>query len=87
MVSEFKRYPLTYIIITLNVAVYLFSVLFGGSVIDMDMRALVDLGALYGPLTIADAQWWRLLSAMFLHGGGDASAYEYVFSLSDRSWA
>ena len=69
MLHEFKRYPLTYTIIALNVAVYLFAALLSGSVVDMDMRVLVDLGALYGPLTIADAQWWRLLTAMFLHGG------------------
>jgi rhomboid protease GluP len=66
---EFRRYPLTYTIIVVNILIYLFSALLSGSLIDMDMRVLVDLGALYGPLTIADAQWWRLLTAMFLHGG------------------
>ena len=69
MLYEFKRYPLTYTIIALNVAIYLYAALLSGSLVDMDMRILVNLGALYGPLTIADTQWWRLLSAMFLHGG------------------
>jgi rhomboid protease GluP len=64
----FRRYPLTYALIAANVTVYLVAALLGGNLIDMDMQVLVDLGALYGPLTIADTQWWRLFTAMFLHG-------------------
>ena len=69
MLHAFKRYPLTYTLIVINVVMYLFSALLGGSVADIDMRALVKLGALYGPLVIEKGEWWRLFTAMFLHGG------------------
>src|SRR5437773_275809 len=38
---------------------------FGG----VDATALVRLGALYAPLVIYRDQWWRLVTAIFLHGG------------------
>ena len=69
MLHEFKRYRITYTLILLNSIVYLFSSLLSGSFVTMDMRTLVDMGALYGPLTVLHAEWWRLLTAMFLHGG------------------
>ena len=69
MLESFKAYPLTYGIIAINVIVYLFSALFSASLIDMDMKTLVDMGALYGPLVVLKGEWWRLFTAMFLHGG------------------
>ncbi len=35
----------------------------------IDPRVLVRLGGKYGPPIFADQQWWRLVTAMFLHGG------------------
>jgi rhomboid protease GluP len=67
--EEFRRYPLTYGIIVLNSAFFLLCVVLGGSFIDIDLKTLVDLGALYGPVVVLKGEWWRLLSAMFLHGG------------------
>jgi len=64
-----SRYRITYSIIVINAVVYLFSALLSGSIADMDMQVLVDMGALYGPLTVLKGEWWRLFTAMFLHGG------------------
>ena len=69
MSESFKQYPLTLGIIGVNLIAYLFSALFSGTMIDMDLKVLVDMGALYGPLVVLKGEWWRLLSAMFLHGG------------------
>ena len=69
MRTDIQRYTLTYILIAISSVVYLFSALLSQSLIDMDMQTLVDMGALFGPLTVLKGEWWRLLSAMFLHGG------------------
>jgi len=69
MLADIKRYKLTYAIIGLNLLVYVFSAFFSQSFIDMDLKILVDMGALYGPYTVQQEQWWRLGTAMFLHSG------------------
>jgi rhomboid protease GluP len=69
MLGDILRYKLTYTIIILNIIVYLVSSFYSQSIVDMDLQTLVDLGALYGPLTVLQDQWWRLGTAMFLHGG------------------
>ena len=69
MRTDIQRYTLTYILIAISSVVYLFSAFFSQSLIDMDMQTLVDMGALFGPLTVLKGEWWRLVTAMFLHGG------------------
>ena len=69
MKADIQRYTLTYILIASSSIVYLFSAFFSQSLIDMDMQTLVDMGALFGPLTVLKGEWWRLVTAMFLHGG------------------
>ncbi|HEY9190792.1 MAG TPA: rhomboid family intramembrane serine protease [Sulfurovum sp.] len=69
MKADIKRYTLTYTLIACSTVVYLFLALLSQSLIDMELQTLVDMGALYGPLTVLKGEWWRLLSAMFLHGG------------------
>jgi len=69
MLNEISRYKLTYALIFINILVYLISSFYSKSIVDMDTQTLVDMGALYGPLTVLKGEWWRLFSAMFLHGG------------------
>ena len=69
MRTKIERYTLTYGLIAASSVVYLFSAFFSRSIVDMDMQTLVNMGALFGPLTVLKGEWWRLLSAMFLHGG------------------
>ncbi len=69
MIDKFKKYKITYSIIILNTFVYIISALLSQDFIDMDVETLVDMGALYGPFTVLKSEWWRLFTAMFLHGG------------------
>jgi len=69
MTHTFKQYKITYSLIVINILGYLLSAFLSKSLIDMDIEVLVNMGALYGPITVLDGEWWRLLSAMFLHGG------------------
>ena len=67
--NEFLRYKLTYTLIILNILVYIYTAYTSMAVIDMNIEVLVHAGAIYGPYTVQDSQWWRLGTAMFLHAG------------------
>jgi len=69
MLNNIVRYKLTYMIIALNLLTYIISSFYSRDFVDMDLEVLVELGALFGPLTVLQDQWWRLGTAMFLHGG------------------
>ena len=63
----------TMMILLLNVGLYIATVLYSmranrGSGMDIDVYTLVDFGAKYAPY-IFGGQWWRLVTAGFLHGG------------------
>jgi len=69
MIETFKHYKITYSLIAINIVVYLFSAFFSQDFINMNSEVLVKMGALFGPITVLGGEWWRLLTAMFLHGG------------------
>ncbi len=69
MKADIQRYTLTYILIAINSIVYLLSALLSQDIMDMDTETLVHMGALYGPYVVQEGEWWRLFTAMFLHGG------------------
>ncbi len=58
--------PLTVTLIVLNLLAFAAEVYSGGS---QDSDTLIALGALWPPDVLEQGQWWRLLSACFLHFG------------------
>src|SRR5215471_2059328 len=64
---------LTILILLVNSGLYLATALYSnsggrGNFMDVDVQTLYAFGAKYGP-AIAAGQWWRLVTAGFLHGG------------------
>jgi rhomboid protease GluP len=64
----------TILILTLNVGLFLLTMLAsmrsgGGGLMNVDGLTLVKFGASYPPYVFRAGQWWRLLTAGFLHGG------------------
>jgi membrane associated rhomboid family serine protease len=54
-------------LVAINVGIYLLELGMGGNLSGTGNR-IYDKGVLYGPL-VADGEWWRLFTAMFLHYG------------------
>ncbi|WP_457606906.1 rhomboid family intramembrane serine protease [Nitratifractor sp.] len=78
--SELRNFPLSYFLIFLNLLGYLWEVLRLGSFSGYDSQGLFACGALFAPAVVLGHEWWRLLSAMFLHGGLEHLALN-MFSL------
>jgi membrane associated rhomboid family serine protease len=60
--------PATYTLVGINCAVYVAMVLNGVSPTDPKAEQLVHWGAAFGPYIIG-GEWWRLVTAMFVHIG------------------
>ena len=63
--------PVTKVLIGINVALFLVELVFGavGFMGGGDTQVLVDLGALVPTYVAVKHEYWRLFTAMFLHGG------------------
>jgi len=64
----------TMLILLVNTGLYVATMLRtqqqgGGGFGDPSMQTLVDFGAKYAPYIIGRGEWWRLITAAFLHGG------------------
>jgi rhomboid protease GluP len=62
------RVFVTHALIAINCAVFAAMICTGVSLLTPNVKDLVRWGANYGPLTIG-GEWWRLLTAAFLHSG------------------
>lgn len=62
---KFKELPATWVLIGINVVVFLMMTLAGGS---QNIRVLIRFGANFAPY-VSMGQYWRLFTAMFLHIG------------------
>src|SRR4029078_11885640 len=64
--SQFRSAPAVFVLILLNVLVFLFQIWAGGW---NDPDVLHRIGALGPDAVIAQGEYWRLLTALFLRGG------------------
>ena len=61
--------PATYILVAINCLVFLGMLFSGVSIIEPTPRQLLFWGADYGPYVLYLGEWWRLLTATFVHVG------------------
>jgi rhomboid protease GluP len=63
-----RHAPVTPVLIALNVAMFIVTLLAGANFVQPDSGLLIRLGSNFGPMTWT-GQEWRLLSSAFLHAG------------------
>lgn len=68
LVLPHKGFFVTPILVYINVGVFLLMTVLGHGFIYVSPQVLLDWGACYAPM-VMEGQWWRLLTAIFLHGG------------------
>lgn len=82
----FGRPFFTYILLAVNLLVFFLLERNGSST---SVENLIDFGAKYNPAIIADSEWWRIITSMFLHIGFlhlfmNMLAVYYIGSLVER---
>lgn len=60
--------PATITLVALNAAMFLYMLAKGSPLMHPNAPEILRFGANFGPLTLGD-QWWRMISAMFVHIG------------------
>lgn len=65
IMTYYEKNPMTSLIILINVMMSVVVLATGGF---SDLINLIEWGALYPPLITINNEWYRLLTAMFLHG-------------------
>jgi membrane associated rhomboid family serine protease len=70
--SGFAAYPATMILIAINVIVYLIEIAGGGGgghglFKELGVERIYDMGGLWGPAVDLNGQWWRTITAGFVH--------------------
>lgn len=63
-----KAYQATFILLFINLIVFLLMSFSGASIIDPSSISLIEWGADYGPLTLT-GDWWRTVTCNFVHIG------------------
>lgn len=63
-----RDYPVTTALLAINLTVFVGMVVTGAGFFEFDPRAALRWGGNYGPWTL-NGDWWRLVTAGFVHGG------------------
>jgi rhomboid protease GluP len=61
--------PATYLLLGINIAVFLVMVLRGVGIVNPDPQQLLHWGADEAGRVLLEGQWWRIVTAMFVHVG------------------
>jgi membrane associated rhomboid family serine protease len=65
--SGFGAFPATVVLIAINVIVYLIEIAKGGGGTSIGIQTIYDMGGLWGPAVHEGGQWWRTITAGFVH--------------------
>jgi len=65
--SGFAAFPATIVLIAINVVVYLIEVAHGGGGTSLSTKTIYEMGGLWGPAVSEGGDWWRTITAGFVH--------------------
>jgi rhomboid protease GluP len=68
-VPRLRQAPATYLLLGINIAVFVWMFLHGVDPISPDPDSLIRFGATFAPKIFQDGEWFRVVSAMFVHVG------------------